>query len=80
MLNVMTGMMLGECQQQALRRFCQSAIESAERDHELHVQQVLHTKQQQVEMFMSIFDMLQKSRGPGTGNLTFLAPGQLREG
>lgn len=52
------------------------------------MQQVLHTKQQQasvqrrrmsttqVEMFMSIFDMLQKSRGPGTGNLTFLAPWQ----
>ncbi|CAK9092119.1 unnamed protein product [Durusdinium trenchii] len=61
-LNVMTGM------------FCQSAIESAERDQELHVQAVLNTKQQQVEMFMSIFHMLQKDRGRRAShnqNLTF---------
>lgn len=42
-LNVMTGV------------FCQSAIESAERDQELHVQSVVTSKQQQVEMFMSVF-------------------------
>jgi len=59
-LNVMTGM------------FCQSAIESAERDQEMHIQTVMNNKQQQVEMFMSIFNMLQQDRGRrATGNITF---------
>ncbi|CAK9105993.1 unnamed protein product [Durusdinium trenchii] len=60
-LNVMTGM------------FCQSAIESAERDQELHIQAVLSTKQQQIETFMSMFEMLQQDLGRrATGNLTFM--------
>ena len=34
--------------------------ESAERDQELHIQAVLSTKQQQIETFMSMFEMLQQ--------------------
>jgi len=65
-LNVMTGM------------FCQSAIESAERDQEMHIQNVMNNKQQQVEMFMSIFNMLQQDRGRrATGNITFMEFEQL---
>lgn len=95
--------------QDAAVRFCQSAIESAERDQEMHIQTVMNNKQQQagldiasnrnfflkmklvkknprqknfpgeipgmvgqVEMFMSIFNMLQQDRGRrATGNITF---------
>ena len=54
--------------------FCQSAIESAERDQELIVQSVAATKQQQIEMFMSVFEGIQaERRGAGLGgtNVTF---------
>lgn len=65
-LNVMTGM------------FCQSAIESAERDQDLHIQNAMNNKQQQVEMFMSIFHMLQEDRGRrASGNITFMEFEQL---
>ncbi|CAK9092622.1 unnamed protein product [Durusdinium trenchii] len=60
-LNVMTGV------------FCQSAIESAERDQELHVQSIVTSKQQQIDMFMSVFESLQKDRGEvASGNVTYL--------
>lgn len=60
-LNVMTGV------------FCQSAIESAERDQELHVQSVVTSKQQQVEMFMSVFKSIQIERGDvASENLTYM--------
>ena len=60
-LNVMTGM------------FCQSAIEAAERDQELQIQALISTKQQQVEMFMSIFKMLQREVvRSGNGTLSFM--------
>ena len=58
---------LGDC------RFCQSAIESAERDQELQVQSIVTSKQQQIDMFMSMFESLQKDRGEvATGNITYL--------
>ena len=54
-------------------RFCQSAIESAERDQELHVQSVVTSKQQQVEMFMSVFKSIQIERGEvASENLTYM--------
>jgi len=60
-LNVMTGV------------FCQSAIESAERDQELHVQSVVTSKQQQIEMFMSVFKSIQIERGEvASENLTYM--------
>eukprot|EP00438_Fugacium_kawagutii_P010473 Skav230363 [mRNA] locus=scaffold291:61342:69362:- [translate_table: standard] len=59
-------------------RFCQSAIESAERDQDLHIHNAMNNKQQQVEMFMSIFHMLQHNRGRReTGNITFMEFEQL---
>eukprot|EP00913_Durusdinium_trenchii_P034308 g32100.t1 len=75
-LNVMTGMSLGVTVNLlgfVMQSFCQSAIESAERDQELHIQTVLSTKQQQIETFMSMFERLQHDLGRRpTGNLTFM--------
>ena len=50
-------------------RFCQSAIESAEKDQELRLQAVEISKKQQLEMFTAVFQSIQKAMSKSLGQL-----------